>query len=323
SITKAGAKAMAGKHKELEEHFTKREKQRESAWRSEGEMAVYWAYPPMNKYYAAMAVIWKYILGVILLCGAVIVLGLIIYSFFDVGFEATIDDFKDMFTNAKWYHFVGVLLYVVFFVGLFVAGPFLVNYFEHTAVVFTNMRVHVKRYGLKDKIITYEEMAKSIKWRKIRIRNGGYVIPYRGGSIAISVIDGNFPADLFALIEKKCGISLPKYDIDNRVRRSGMSFGIGVLGAGIMFIFGLLIAIFIFLIEGNFTWERFAFDVFVNPLIWFAFVLVALSLLVRLFLIPSILKAYDKYKGIAISLRPMFLETLVIAVGIIGYIFCV
>jgi len=51
------------------------------------------------------------------------------------------------------------------------------------------MRVHVKRYGLKDKIITYEEMEKSIKWRKIRIRNGGYVIPYRGGSIAISVID--------------------------------------------------------------------------------------------------------------------------------------
>ncbi|MBR6696885.1 MAG: hypothetical protein IKL73_01290 [Lachnospiraceae bacterium] len=193
----------------------------------------------MNKYYAAMAVIWKYILGVILVCGAVIVLGLIIYSFFDVGFEATIDDFKDMLANARWYHFVGVTLYILFVVALFAVSPFLVNYFEHTAVVFTNMRVHVKRYGLKDKIITYEEMEKSIKWRKIRIRNGGYVIPYNGGSIAISVIDGNFPADLFALIEKKCGISLPKYDIDNRVRRSGMSFGIGVLGAGIMFVFGL------------------------------------------------------------------------------------
>jgi len=31
NLVKAGSKAMAGKHKELEEHFTKREKQRESA----------------------------------------------------------------------------------------------------------------------------------------------------------------------------------------------------------------------------------------------------------------------------------------------------
>ena len=308
---------------QLEGVYRQKRLEKEAAEIYVGETIICRQYPPMLDYYMSMAVLFRFLYAGMLLCGGGILLYLLGLSIQELGFAATMKDLGEIISECRWYHIVGIVLSIIFFAAIYYAMPVLVKYLSSTEVIFTDKRVHVLRYLRNEKIITYDEMAKCIQRRKIRIKNGRYVIPYKGGSIVVSVIQGNFPSELFGLLERKCNIALPHEDFKHRAQRSGMGWATGTLGGGIIFVAGLFISLLIFVTEGTFTWEAFYTDIYKNVMLWFAMILVALGLLFRLLFLPSTLWEYRKYyKVMAVSVTPFLMDVLVLALWMAGYYYC-
>lgn len=304
----------------LEKHYKSRQTQREKRWYEQGERIIHKAYPPMAGYYAVAAYGWKYLMGFMLVAAVFMLLYFVGCAIWENGFTSTFNDFKEMMAAFQWHHGVTIILFVIFFAGLFAVSPILIRYVENTETIFTNKCVYIKRYLRKVKIVTYEEIKECIKWRKIRIENGRYMIPYKGGSIPVEMIAGEFPTGLFALLEKKCNIDLPSWDINHRAQRSGVGWACGTLGGGIAAVFAVFIWIIIFVTEGVYTWERAFFDFFTNPMLWFVVGLVSLGLLFRIYFWPSTVLAYRQYKEvIKVSVMPIFIDMLVVWVLAGGY----
>lgn len=318
---KDGTQAAVREQQKLQKAFEKRQKSKEAVWDSAVEQVVYRAYPPMAGYYASIGPFWTgfMIFLMIFLVGMLLyIFGLSIYEY---GWETTISDIKDGLDACRWYHVMGGILYVLFMGSLFFISPFLTKYMENTVTIFTDKCVYVQRYLRKEEIVTYEELGVLIKRWKICIKNGRYMIPCKGGDISVPMSAIEFPSELFGLLERKCGIELPYNDIRHRAQRSGVGWACGHLGGGIMLIFALFINLFIFLFEGEFTWEKVFLDLSVNPLLWFALALLGLGLLFNLWFLPSAICAYRKYrKVIRVSLMPILVDALIIMMTIGFYV---
>ncbi len=134
------------------------------------------------------------------------------------------------------------------------------------------------------------------------------------------MIEGEFPGELFRLLEKKCGIRLPEEDFKERARRSGVGWACGHLGGGICFVFAYFISVLIFLMEGEFTWEKAFHDLTVNPMMHLMLVLVGIGLLCNLIFLPSAAWVYRKFrKTVRVSWMPILVDALILMLSIGGY----
>lgn len=321
-VVKGGTQVAIKEQQRLQKFHQEKRKMRETSRDIGEERVIYRAYPPMVDYYASVGPFWTGLMVFMM----IVLVGILLYIFgtsvYEYGWAYTLNDIKTSLEGCRWYHVVGLILFALFMGALFFVSPFLTKYMENTVTIFTNRCVYIQRYLRKEKIVTYEELAKSIKRRKISIKNGRYVIPYRGTSISIPMIEGVFPSELFSLLERKCGIDLPYGDVRNRAQRSGVGWACGHLGGGILMIFSLFIAVLVFAFEGVFTWQRALFDLY-NPITWFAIGLVALGLLLNIFFWPSTWLGYRDYrKVIRVSLMPILTDYLILYLSIGLYMYC-
>lgn len=317
---KNGTQAAVKAQQRRQRDFEKRQKQKAADWNSVGEYAIYRAYPPMVGYYASIGPFWTGIMGFLMIFLVGMLLYIFGYSVYEDGWASTIDFIRDGLEACRWYHVVGIVLYVLFMGSLFLVSPFLTKYMENTETIFTNRCVRIRRYLRKEKMVTYDELAVSIMRRKIRIQNGRYMIPCKGIDISIPMIEGEFPGDLFRLLEKKCGIRLPEKDFKERARRSGVGWACGHLGGAICFVFALFISVLIFLMEGEFTWEKAFHDLTVNPLMHLVLVLVGIGLLCNLIFLPSAAWVYRNFrKTVRVSWMPILVDALILMLSINGY----
>lgn len=111
-------------------------------------------------------------------------------SVYESGWWNTVNDVNSMLDECRWYQLLGIVLFILFMGSLLFVSPILTRYMENTVTIFSDKCVHVRRYLRKEIIVTYEELATIIKRRKIRIKNGRYVIPCKGRNVSISMIGG-------------------------------------------------------------------------------------------------------------------------------------
>ncbi len=297
----------------LQREFEERQRKQVEIWDRANEREIYRAYPPMAWYYASVGPFWTGLMCFLVVAMVALLLYIFGYSVYTDGWATTMEDLKAGLEACRWYHVAGFILYVLFMGSLFLISPILTKYMEHTETIFTTKCVYVHRFLRKEKIVTYEEMAKLIKRRKIRIKNGRYLIPCKGRDVSVSMITGEFPYDLFSLLEKKCDIQLPNQDFKERARRSGVGWACGHLGGGILFIFTMFISLFIFLIEGEFTWTKLFHDFFANPILWFTMALVGLGLIFNMIFLPSAAWVYREwYQVIRVSVVSIWVDCLII-----------
>lgn len=304
----------------LREEYLERREFREEAWDSEHEETIYRAYPMISEHYGSIGplfVKWirRLLLSVpgILLC----VLGISAHKY---GWETTIEDISSFLATTEWYHIAAGALFVIVMGSLLFIPKILTGYMENTETIFTDKCVYVRRYLRKDRIVSYEELARLIKKRKICIKNGRYLVPCIGRDISVSMIYGEFPYELFAVLERKCGIKLPEEDLKERARRSGLGWALGRLSAGILFVFIVVITIIVYLAEGEFEWTRLVFDFYINALTWLMIIFVGLGLVANLFFLSSAAFAYRAWnKVIRISLMPILVDVLIFGLLVGGY----
>ena len=305
----------------MQEEYVEHRKIREETWDSEHEETViYRAYPMMSDYYGSVG---PFLTAII--CFLVIFLvGICLYFFgislYDKGWNDTMLDIQTMLEECRWYHVVGVGLYIIFMGSLCFVSPILTRYMENTKTIFTDKCVYVCRYLRKDRVVSYEELTEMIKKRKICIKNGRYLIPCKGHDLAVSMVEGKFSKELFELLEKKCNIKLPDEDFEERARRSGVGWALGRLSAGVLLVFDLFISIFIYLSEGEFGWS-YLFGVFYqNPFTWFLIALVGAGLVANFLILPSVAFAYSEWdEVIRVSEIPLLVDVLMIGLLLGSY----
>ena len=313
--------AVVEKQLKMQTVFKMKQKLKEMEWDRKVEPAIYRAYPPMVEYYATLAPYARVFFAFLTIVAVVMLLGIFLWSAFEYGWGYAINDLKEFLGTTRWYHAVGVFVFLLLMGMPLVLPSVLTKYMENTVTIFTKKCVYIRKYFRKDKIVTYEELKNSINRRKICIRNGYYRIPCKGMNIAVPLFGAEFPDALFCLLEKKCNIRLPKNDIGQKAQRSGMGWACGHLGGGIMLVFALIASMIVFLFEGDFSWETLVFDFTINPLLWFAVILLGIGVLINLIILPSAAYAYGNYrKAIRISMMPIFVDVLLIllALGIHG-----
>lgn len=115
---------------------------------------------------------------------------------------------------------------------------------------------------------------------------------------------------------------MPNDAENDRAGGTGAGWACGHSGGGICLGFGLIVSAIVFLFEGKFTWERAIFDLLVNPLLWFAVVLVALGLLINLITLPLVAYYYRKYKKtVHVSWMPVLVDVLILVLAIGSYMY--
>ena len=305
----------------MQEEYVERRKIREEIWDGEHEETViYRAYPMMSDYYGSVGPFFTTMVCflVIFLCGIILYyFGLSVY---EKGWEGTMLDYQALLEECKWNDAVGLVLYVVFMGSLLFVSPILTGYIEATKTIFTDKCVYVYRFLRRDRVVSYEELTEMIKRRKICIKNGRYLLPCKGPDIAISMVEGRFPHELFEFLERKCDIELPDEDLEAQARRSGVGWALGRLGAGILLGFNLFITIFIYVIEGEFAWTYLFFDFYKNPLTWLLIALVGAGLVANFMILPSVAFAYSEWdEVIRVSEIPLLVDVLMIGLLLGSY----
>lgn len=313
---------VAAEQLHRQENFKEKLKKKETTWDSETEYGIYYAYPTMPDYYGTIGPFFSIIIIFLL----IFCVGLALHAFGTsvvvFGWEYAVNEVKFLMEEARWYHLLGVALFALFMGSLLFVSPILTKYMENTVTIFSNKCIHVRRYLRKEKIVTYEELATSIKRWKICIKNGKYVIPCKGRDVAISMIGGEFPKALFRFLEGRCGFELPRDAENDRAGGTGLGWACGHLGGGICVVFGLVVSAIAFLFEGEFTWEKMIFDLIVNPMFGVAVGLVALGLLMNLITLPLVAYYYRKYrKTIRVSWMPVLIDVLILVLAIGGYMY--
>ena len=113
-----------------------------------------------------------------------------------------------------------------------------IHRYERTKCLFRNKDICIKRYLHKDKIVTYEEVKQCLRERKLRVHNGNFEYPYKGGVIKIHTADGSLPEEFYRFMNQRCGWKMPRVSKKDKavVRRTGLGRAI-FLGFGIPFLF--------------------------------------------------------------------------------------
>lgn len=120
--------------------------------------------------------------------------------------------------------------------------------YERTKCLFRNKDICIKRYLHKDKIVTYEEVKQCLRERKLRVHNGNFEYPYKGGVIKIHTADGSLPEEFYRFMNQRCGWKMPRVSKKDKavVRRTGLGRAI-FMGFGMFFllfeIFGVSLAV--------------------------------------------------------------------------------
>lgn len=305
-----------------QEDFTKRQKEKEAKWGSDEEYGIFYSYPSLAAYYGTIG---PFFSGMIILClmaFVVIVFMLLGVSIFESGWWDTVNDIKSMLAEVRWYHVAGMGLFIALMGGLLCISPVLTKYMENTVTIFSSKCIYVRRYRQKDVIVTYDELAENIKFKKILIKNGKYIIPCKGRNIGVCANKEQYPKELFDMLQKRCSIKLPLKNESQRANATGAGRACGHLGGGICLGFGLVISMMIFLFEGRFTMKMLCFDLFTNPLLWMAVGLLALGLLLNIFTIMKAVNYYRAYKStIRVSWQPVILDTVILILVIVGCVY--
>ena len=113
-----------------------------------------------------------------------------------------------------------------------------IHRYERTKCLFRNKDICIKRYLHKDKIVTYEEVKQCLRERKLRVHNGNFEYPYKGGVIKIHTADGSLPEEFYRFMNQRCGWKMPRVSKKDKavVRRTGIGRAF-FLGFGIPFLF--------------------------------------------------------------------------------------
>ena len=123
-----------------------------------------------------------------------------------------------------------------------------IHRYERTKCLFRNKDICIKRYLHKDKIVTYEEVKQCLRERKLRVHNGNFEYPYKGGVIKIHTADGSLPEEFYRFMNQRCGWKMPRVSKKDKavVRRTGLGRAI-FMGFGMFFllfeIFGVSLAV--------------------------------------------------------------------------------
>ena len=130
-----------------------------------------------------------------------------------------------------------VILYLVM-CGITIFYFYLMHRYERTRCLFRNKDICIKRYLHKDKIVTYEEVKQCLRERKLRVHNGNFEYPYKGGVIKIHTADGSLPEEFYRFMNQRCGWKMPRVSKKDKavVRRTGIGRAF-FLGFGIPFLF--------------------------------------------------------------------------------------
>lgn len=103
---------------------------------------------------------------------------------------------------------IGCILAVWCILGLI---KYAERYMAYTKYVFSPDRVYIYRFGKRDRIIDYVEIKKCISMRKIKVGNGRFELPYKGGMIPIYTWgDEPAPVEFYQFLSSKCEINLPE-----------------------------------------------------------------------------------------------------------------
>ena len=133
---------------------------------------------------------------------------------------------------------LSMLIVLLLMCGLTIFYFYSMHRYERTRCLFRNKDICIKRYLHKDKIVTYEEVKQCLRERKLRVHNGNFEYPYKGGVIKIHTADGSLPEEFYRFMNQRCGWKMPRVSKKDKavVRRTGIGRAF-FLGFGIPFLF--------------------------------------------------------------------------------------
>ena len=133
---------------------------------------------------------------------------------------------------------LSMLIVLLLMCGLTIFYFYSMHRYERTRCLFRNKDICIKRYLHKDKIVTYEEVKQCLRERKLRVHNGNFEYPYKGGVIKIHTADGSLPEAFYRFMNQRCGWKMPRVSKKDKavVRRTGIGRAF-FLGFGIPFLF--------------------------------------------------------------------------------------
>ena len=143
---------------------------------------------------------------------------------------------------------LSMLIVLLLMCGLTIFYFYSMHRYERTKCLFRNKDICIKRYLHKDKIVTYEEVKQCLRERKLRVHNGNFEYPYKGGVIKIHTADGSLPEEFYRFMNQRCGWKMPRVSKKDKavVRRTGLGRAI-FMGFGMFFllfeIFGVSLAV--------------------------------------------------------------------------------
>ena len=143
---------------------------------------------------------------------------------------------------------LSMLIVLLLMCGLTIFYFYSMHRYERTKCLFRNKDICIKRYLHKDKIVTYEEVKQCLRERKLRVHNGNFEYPYKGGVIKIHTADGSLPEAFYRFMNQRCGWKMPRVCKKDKavVRRTGIGRAL-FLGLGIPFLlfecFALLLSV--------------------------------------------------------------------------------
>ena len=143
---------------------------------------------------------------------------------------------------------LSMLIVLLLMCGLTIFYFYSMHRYERTKCLFRNKDICIKRYLHKDKIVTYEEVKQCLRERKLRVHNGNFEYPYKGGVIKIHTADRSLPEEFYRFMNQRCGWKMPRVSKKDKavVRRTGLGRAI-FMGFGMFFllfeIFGVSLAV--------------------------------------------------------------------------------
>ena len=172
----------------------------------------------------------------------------ILFAFALVVVIATIWLIYEQIKEGKIDSNLDIIIADIAFGGIIIFYFYSMHRYERTRCLFRNKDICIKRYLHKDKIVTYEEVKQCLRERKLRVHNGNFEYPYKGGVIKIHTADGSLPEAFYRFMNQRCGWKMPRVCKKDKavVRRTGIGRAL-FLGLGIPFLlfecFALLLSV--------------------------------------------------------------------------------
>ena len=148
----------------------------------------------------------------------------ILFAFALVVVIATIWLIYEQIKEGKIDSNLDIIIADIAFGGIIIFYFYSMHRYERTRCLFRNKDICIKRYLHKDKIVTYEEVKQCLRERKLRVHNGNFEYPYKGGVIKIHTADGSLPEAFYRFMNQRCGWKMPRVSKKDKavVRRTGI-----------------------------------------------------------------------------------------------------